>query len=88
MFEAARIVALIVAASACFRPRYVLGLVVILALLILDAPSMLMPNVVVDPGFEAQQRGLRDPSNSDFEIQQVRVRCPATRISRASRSDL
>jgi hypothetical protein len=45
MFDAARIVALIVAASACFRPRYVLGLVVVLALLILDAPSILMPVV-------------------------------------------
>jgi hypothetical protein len=45
MFDAARIVALLVAASACFRPRYILGLVVILALVILDAPSMLMPVV-------------------------------------------
>ena len=45
MFDTVRIVALIVAASACVRPRYVLGLVVILALLILDAPSMLMPVV-------------------------------------------
>ncbi len=45
MFDAARIVALIVAASACFRPRYVLGLVVVLALLVLDAPSILMPVV-------------------------------------------
>ncbi len=45
MFDAARIAALIVAASACFRPRYVLGLVVILALLVLDAPSMVMPIV-------------------------------------------
>jgi hypothetical protein len=45
MFDVARLVALIVAASACFRPRYVPGLVVVLALLVLDAPSMLMPVV-------------------------------------------
>ena len=45
MFDAARLVALIVAASACFRPRYALGLVVVLALIVLDAPSMVIPVV-------------------------------------------
>jgi hypothetical protein len=43
MFDAARIVALIVAASSCFRPRYILGLVVVLALLVLDAPPIVIP---------------------------------------------
>jgi hypothetical protein len=45
MFDVARVIALIVAGSSCFRPRYILGVVVVLALLVLDGPSMVIPVV-------------------------------------------
>jgi hypothetical protein len=43
MFDIARVVALVVAGAACFRPKYLLGFVVALALAVLDAPSLVLP---------------------------------------------
>jgi hypothetical protein len=45
MFDIARIVALVVAGAACIRPKYLLGFAVVLALAVLDAPSMVLPIV-------------------------------------------
>jgi hypothetical protein len=45
VLDVVRIIALIVAGTACLRPRYGLGLVVLLAITLIDAPAMVLPLV-------------------------------------------
>jgi hypothetical protein len=45
MLDVVRIVALMVAGSACLRPAFRLGLVVVLAIAAVDAPTMVLPIV-------------------------------------------
>jgi hypothetical protein len=45
VLDVVRVVALSVAGSACLRPRYWLGLVVVLAIALVDAPAMVLPIV-------------------------------------------
>jgi hypothetical protein len=45
VLDVVRIVALLVAGCACLEPRYRLGLVVVLAIALLDAPAMVLPLV-------------------------------------------
>ena len=43
MLDVVRVVALLVATSACLRPRYQLGLIVILAIALIDTPAIVLP---------------------------------------------
>jgi hypothetical protein len=45
VFDVARIIALLVAGAACLRPKYPLGLIVIFALAVVDAFSIVVPLV-------------------------------------------
>ena len=43
MLDVVRIVGLLIAASACLRPRYWVGLAVFLAIALVDAPAIALP---------------------------------------------
>jgi hypothetical protein len=43
VLDVVRVVALLVAGSACLQPRYRLGLVIVLAIALIDTPTMVLP---------------------------------------------